>query len=404
MSTRIDVRWPEIEPLLDRVLEQPAALRSAWLQSHCADSELRDLVQSLLDADAVHAADIEWQASSAEAELGDSTDPLPRIPGYRILGLIGEGGMASVFLAERLLGETVQRVALKRLRLNVYNPEERRRFEHEHRTLARLEHPGIARLLDAGIGPDGVPWFAMEHVSGQPLLAWCASHDLPLDARLALFGEVCAAVHHAHQHLIVHRDLKPSNIMVDASGRVRLLDFGIARLQDDSFADGETRTGDRRLTPGYAAPEQFEGQASTATDVYALGVVLVELCSGRRPGRPRGPGSDPLRSLHADARGAAAGGRAGSTIEQLLPGDLAAMARKAMRPRPRRPLRFGAGAGGRHRAHARRPSGRRATRRLGLPEPTVRRSPPHRRGRGRRGRRNAGGRQRIQPARSASRQ
>lgn len=332
MSTRIDARWREIEPLLDRVLEQPAPLRAVWLRTHCEDAELRALVQSLLDADAMHAVDIELQASSAEADFGQKPDPLPQIPGYRVLGLIGEGGMASVFLAERLLGETVQRVALKRLRLNVYDPEERRRFEHEHRILARLEHPGIARLLDAGIGTDGVPWFAMEYVPGQPLLAWCESHALSLDARLALFAEVCAAVHHAHRHLVVHRDLKPSNIMVDESGRVRLLDFGIARL--DSSTDDGTRTGEYRLTPGYAAPEQFHGHATTATDIYALGVILVELAFGRRPSRIREPGSDPLRSLAVEVPDDRTDPRTTRALQRLLASDLAAIARKAMRHDP----------------------------------------------------------------------
>jgi hypothetical protein len=329
VSTRVDARWREIEPLLDRVLEQPASLRTVWLRSHCDDAELRRLVQSLLDADALHAEEIERQASDAEADAAEELAPLPQIPGYRVLGLIGEGGMASVFLAERVLGETVQHVALKRLRLNVYDPGERRRFEQEHRMLARLEHPGIARLLDAGIGPDGVPWFAMERVCGEPLMAWCASRGLSLDARLALFGEVCEAVHHAHQHLIVHRDLKPANLMVDATGRVRLLDFGIARLQDGSTDPGATRTGERRLTPRYAAPEQFEGHASTGTDVYALGMILVELALGHTPSGDAGAGAP--RAERRDVAGATAAGR---TLERLYAGDLAAIARKAMRHDP----------------------------------------------------------------------
>jgi len=345
VSSRLDERWPDIEALLDAALDQPPRLRPAWLQAHCDDAELLTLVLSLLDADSVRGARLEARATAARDWLGARAAELPEIPGYRVLHVIGEGGMASVFLAERVLGQTVQRVALKRLRLNVYDQDERRRFEHEHRILARLEHPNIARLIDAGIAPDGVPWFAMEHVEGEPLIAWCDARRLAPDARLALFADICAAVHHAHQHLVVHRDLKPSNLLVGIDGVVKLLDFGIARLLDpDTDTDGEgsggaTRTEHRRLTPGYAAPEQYAGHASTATDVYALGVILVELLSGQRPQAGGEPDSDPLRSVTVTREAAGARASTPRALEKLLSGDLGAIARKAMRSDPA--LRYG---------------------------------------------------------------
>lgn len=339
MNPRVANRWPEIDTLLDGVFEQPPELRQDWLQAHCADAELRALVLSLLDSDAMHGARIEARATVAHDWLGTQAAELPQVPGYRVLRLIGEGGMASVFLAERVLGRTVQQVALKRLRLNVYDQDERSRFEHEHRILARLEHPNIARLVDAGIAPDGVPWFAMEYVEGEPLIAWCDARKRSTDARLALFADVCAAVHHAHQHLVVHRDLKPSNILVDNDGRVKLLDFGIARLLDPETGNHGTRTGQRRLTPGYAAPEQYTGDASTATDIYAMGVILVELLSGQRPAAGLEPGSDPLRGLTITAHDAGMRSSTPRALGRLLSGDLGAIARKAMRSDPE--LRYG---------------------------------------------------------------
>ena len=331
MSDGIAARWSDIDALLDELFEQPDELRRGWLDEHCEDAELHAMVLSLLAADSVHAAELEARAAAAHEWLSAHAVELPEIPGYRVIELIGEGGMASVFLAERRLGETVQRVALKRLRLNVYDPAERRRFEHEHRVLARLEHPNIAHLLDAGIAPDGVPWFAMEYVEGQPLVAWCDSRRLGIDARLALFADICAAVQHAHQHLVIHRDLKPSNIHVDNEGNVKLLDFGIARLlEPDTDRPDGTRTELRRLTPGYAAPEQYAGLTTTATDIYALGVILVELLSGQKPSS-RDANSNPRHSLAVTQEAADARSSSPRVLERLLAGDVGAVARKATR-------------------------------------------------------------------------
>ena len=202
---------------------------------------------------------------------------------YRVLRLIGRGGMGEVYLAARADGQFQQQVAIKVLRAEAR--EHLNRFEAERQFLARLEHPGIARLLDSGVAPDGRPYMLMEYVEGSSLLDYCRDERLDLLKRLALFQQICDAVIFAHTNLIVHRDLKSSNILVTREGRVKLLDFGIAKLLDPigTLARGET-TGLAPLTPDHAAPEQLEGKPiTTATDVYALGVILFELLTGHSP-------------------------------------------------------------------------------------------------------------------------
>ncbi len=202
---------------------------------------------------------------------------------YRVLRLLGEGGMGVVYLVER--EDVGGRAALKLLRDAWVSPSRRARFLAEQRTLAQLDHPGIAQLHDAGTLPDGTPWFAMEYVEGVPLTEYCRAHGSGLGERLRLFRAVCEAVQHAHRHAVIHRDLKPSNILVKADGAVKLLDFGIAKqLEPTGPATDPTRTGLRLMTPAYAAPEQVEGgRLGVETDVYALGVLLFELLSGRLP-------------------------------------------------------------------------------------------------------------------------
>ncbi|NNF57248.1 MAG: serine/threonine protein kinase, partial [Rhodothermaceae bacterium] len=207
---------------------------------------------------------------------------------YRVLRLLGRGGMGAVYLAERADGQFEQTVALKLIREGFDSPALRARFLHERQTLARLQHPGIARLLDGGLDDAGRPFFAMEVVEGERLDRYCDTHRLGLKHRLLLFSEVCEAVHYAHQNLVVHRDLKPSNILVttngDAAPHVKLLDFGVAKLLERDSGEAHTQTGLRAMTPEYAAPEQVRGApVTTAADVYSLGVVLYELLTGHRP-------------------------------------------------------------------------------------------------------------------------
>jgi serine/threonine-protein kinase len=202
---------------------------------------------------------------------------------FKVLRPLGSGGMGEVFLAERCEQGFEQRVALKRVHRLARSAESTRRFLRERQLLARLDHPGIARLIDGGVAADGRPWLAMEYVDGQSLQEHARQRGLDARGKVALFRGVCAAVAYAHRNLIVHRDIKPANVLVTAEGKTKLLDFGVARLLDDSDAE-LTRRGARLLTLRYAAPEQVAGDRSTtATDVYALGVLLFELLTGGSP-------------------------------------------------------------------------------------------------------------------------
>ncbi|MCW5566926.1 MAG: tetratricopeptide repeat protein, partial [Dokdonella sp.] len=322
-------RWAELAPLLDRVLDAGPDEREAVIATLAIDDELRTALLDLLAHESA-AGILDDEDGRVTRALLEDAPPVawPQIVGpYRIVRLLGEGGSGSVFLAEREVDGYVQRVALKLLRSGVRDPAERERFRRERRILARLEHAHIARLIDGGFDDDGVPWFALEYVDGEPLTAWCDARRLDVDARLALFDDICAAVAHAHRALVVHRDLKPANILVDDGGRVRLLDFGIAHLLDPSTRTEATRTGLRRLTPAYAAPEQFDGGAiTTATDVYALGVLLHELLTGLRPQR-YGDGDIRLPSAlfaadtHAQAFATARSSNARALVRRLR-GDL----------------------------------------------------------------------------------
>ena len=277
-------RWHEIEPLIDQLFDVPVGDRDEWLRRHCRDAALRALVTTALD----NTRGIEILEHGVLQCLPDAidgpVDVLPVISGYRVHRFIGAGGMASVFEAERELPGGPQRVALKLLRIDVHDPGERQRFMREQRILARLQHPHIAQLLDAGFSQSGTPFLALEFVAGGDLVQNCRRRNLSVRERLALFVDVCSAVEHAHRSLIVHRDLKPSNVLVDVDGCIKLVDFGIAKLLDGE--SGQTQAVARRLTRSYAAPEQFSGdEATTAIDVYALGVLLIELLCGLKSGR-----------------------------------------------------------------------------------------------------------------------
>ncbi|MBO9661965.1 serine/threonine-protein kinase [Dokdonella sp.] len=277
----IERRWLELGPLFDRAFELDAAERAHFLAG-IDDAELREALTDLLEQ-AGRATPLDDGSGRLAAALIESGLEGRRLGAWRVGRAIGAGGQAHVFAAMRADGTYEQQAAIKILRYGLHDAYERERFARERAILARLDHPHIARLLDGGLTEEGVPWFALEYVDGQPLTAWCDERRLDLDARLALFGAICAAVDYAHRNLVVHRDLKPSNILVRGDGTLKLLDFGIARLLDDGDRDA-TRTEARLLTPAYAAPEQRDGGAvTTATDVYALGVLLHELLTGSRP-------------------------------------------------------------------------------------------------------------------------
>ena len=291
-------RWQRIDGLFDEALDLPPAERGAFLDRSCAgEPDVREELEALLDA-CERASDFLGQPphtlagevvgplfGTAEAET--HLAPGQAVGPYRIVEPIGRGGMGVVYLAERADGHFRKRVALKVVKRGMDTDEIVGRFRHERQILARLEHPNVARLLDGGVTEDGRPYFVMECVDGEPLDAYCDRLRLSVRERLKRFMDVLEAVAYAHRNLVVHRDLKPSNILVTQKGEVKLLDFGIAKLLDtDDPAQTVplTEAHTRRLTPDYAAPEQVRGEPpTTATDVYALGVILYALLAGRRP-------------------------------------------------------------------------------------------------------------------------
>ena len=279
-------RWQRLSPLLDVLLELEPRARAARLQLlRSRDPNLGRDLDRLLALDARDDARV-------DRPLHDPVCPPlggEHIGPYRMDSLLGEGGMGMVWLASRADGLYQRQVALKLLRAGLADPNLRLRFNREREILARLAHPNIARLLDAGMGSEGQPYLALEYVEGIPITDHCQSHALSVEGRITLFLQVCEAVSHAHANLIVHRDLKPSNILVTTAGQVRLLDFGIAKLLNDPEpAAAQANTEARAFTLHYAAPEQVRGEpVSTRTDVYSLGVVLYELLANAKPYRLR---------------------------------------------------------------------------------------------------------------------
>ena len=340
-------RWQRIGEIFDAVVEAASSERPEVLARLCADdADLRRDVEALLAADASATA-FERDADSARggaaadwAEAADD-DTIERIGPWRLLRELGRGGMGVVWLAERADGQFDQRAALKLVKRGMDSDAVHARFLRERQILARLQHPHIAHLIDGGIATDGRPWFAMEFVDGEPLLSWCAAHAAGLQQRLMLFQDICAAVQFAHGQLIVHRDIKPSNIIVTASGEAKLLDFGIAKLLDDSSAGATVDAQQRPFTPAYAAPEQLLGEAvTTATDIYALGLVLYELLSGRRP-LNAGEAPTPDEVLRAQSTlqplAPSKAGRAGAPVPpSRLRGDLDTIVLKALQREPQR--------------------------------------------------------------------
>ncbi|MFN3564712.1 MAG: protein kinase domain-containing protein [Burkholderiaceae bacterium] len=280
-------RWRRISPLLDELLDADAAQRAARLaRLRGEDAALADEVAALLAREAV-VETAQFLEGSALDAAGATTLAGRAIGAYTLERPLGHGGMGSVWLARRSDGRFEGKAAVKLLNLALLARGGAERFAREGSVLARLAHPNIARLLDAGVADDQ-PYLVLEYVEGEPIDRFCDAHSLAVEARVRLFLDVLAAVAHAHANLILHRDLKPSNILVTGDRRVKLLDFGIAKLIDegtDAAAATElTQLAGRAFTPQYAAPEQVQGgDVTTATDVYALGVVLYELLAGRHP-------------------------------------------------------------------------------------------------------------------------
>ena len=331
------------DALFDTLLELPEAQRLSALAGMALDDPAVEReVHSLLRAASACGAFLEqpahptpWAPEAAAFDVG------MRIGQWRIVRAIGSGGMGEVYEAERVDGGFAQRAAVKLLRREASAHLER--FHAERQILARLDHPGIASLLDGGVAADGRPWMAMELVEGRALTSYCVETHATLEARLHLMRQVCDAVAYAHHHLVVHRDLKPANIFVNESGHVKLLDFGVAKLLDSAGDDARTRTLGAPMTPLYAAPEQLtDGAITTATDVYALGVVLYELLTGHTPWDRAGstPAAQVLRAMtssQAPVVSTVAVARGGVRVApRQLRDDLDAIVAKALRAEPAR--------------------------------------------------------------------
>src|SRR5262249_47420262 len=259
---------PEVETLFFAVADLDLEGRRSYLDAHCHDPVVRAEVERLLPFD----SGSERFLRKPVLHLGGELDPeapaaLPETKRYRIVRLLGRGGMGAVYEMERLDGEVRLRAALKFVPRALRSVRMIERFRQERQILADLNHPNIARLLDAGAAEDGSPYLVMELVEGVPVDQWCAERKLRQREIVDLFLPLCAAVQHAHGHLVIHRDLKPGNILVNRAGEAKLLDFGIAKLLDE--ANRVSRTTLRAWTPDYASPEQIEGlPVGVATDVY----------------------------------------------------------------------------------------------------------------------------------------
>ena len=340
MAGQLTDRYVEAKRIAMAAMDVDASARDALIDGHVGgDAELEREVRWMLEAiERTHTATLPFSPAAVAPDLSGQQTQATAPRNSRILRLRGEGGMGMVYLAERCDEGFTQQVALKFLHASAQgSPILHERFSQERRLLARLEHPGIARLLDGGVMDDGQPFLAMEYVEGRRIDEWCDARRLSLNERIGLFLKVCDAVEFAHRNLVIHRDIKPANILVTADGTPKLLDFGIARIIEEGGQVLATATAAHALTLAYASPEQIEQQPlTTGADVYSLGVVLYQLLAGRRPyqhlvtphllsnaivgGQVQAP-SRSLREATADQR----------RVRRAIPADVDAIVLKALR-------------------------------------------------------------------------
>jgi eukaryotic-like serine/threonine-protein kinase len=343
-----------LSPLLDEALPLDEAGRRAWLQNLPPEHQpLAEMLEAALLPEAAQSEKLETlpKIISTLVPQHDTASELTagcRVGPYELIRLLGAGGMAEVWLAKRADGAFKREVALKLPMRTRFRKELAERFARERDILASLEHPNIARLYDAGVDAEGLPYIAMEYVPGQPIATWCDEHKVGIQKRLQLFLHVIEAVEYAHEKQVIHRDLKPSNILVTESGQVRLLDFGVAKLLvDETDRTQLTSVYGRALTPDYASPELLKGDPIDArSDVYSLGVVLYELLSGARPYRLKGAGTLGLLeqaigavevkkpSTQIEAQAAAARSMTPENLARDLKGDLDVIVLKALAKDP----------------------------------------------------------------------
>jgi len=280
-----DTRWERVKAIFQQAVDLPSAERVSLLERVCGDDDgLRREVESLLAShDAPHPLLKTTTLGAAHVLLHDDLEG-HRVGPYRVVRRIAAGGMGAVYRALRADAAFEKEVAIKVVKRGMDTEEILRRFQEERQTLARLDHPNIAKLLDGGTTADGRPYLVMDYVEGTRIDDFCDAAQLSITDRLRLFQMVCRGVQHAHQNLVIHRDLKPDNILVTGDGEPKLVDFGIAKVLAASAEDSAvTRLGDRRMTLAYSSPEQVRGEPmTTASDVYSLGIILFELLTGRR--------------------------------------------------------------------------------------------------------------------------
>ncbi|MFK8014077.1 MAG: tetratricopeptide repeat protein [Gammaproteobacteria bacterium] len=318
-----------------RAAEQAPERRHTFVADSCGDdTALKEEVLSLLAV----AGDADDYFDSLSGRIGlaalasdDERVPSEPIGPWRLIRLLGRGGMGAVYLAERIDDQYEHQVALKLLPIGVATDQARARFLSERQILARLVHDNVARLLDGGVTDDGSPWFVMDYVDGVPIDEYCNTHQLDVRARLRLLLDVADAVQYAHGSLIVHRDLKPGNVLVEAGGRVRLLDFGIAKVLEPQGNDSSlTQLAQRPVTPAFASPEMLRGDpVDVTTDVYSLGVLMYLLLAERLPLSYEGM---TLTAMHEHA--ATSAPIAIGQIDRALSGDLEAIVTQALGKTP----------------------------------------------------------------------
>ena len=324
-----------LRELFNAAVELPRAAQAAWLAAHVSDPGDKAALLGLLAADGIDNGLLDTPVDAVATRLGTDDMQVEGLIGqlvgaFRLTRLLGKGGMAAVFLGEREQDNFRQQVAIKLLRRGLYSPIEQRLFLRERQVLASLAHTNIARLFDGGVTDAGIPFLVMEYVDGEPITRFATARGLGIRERLELILVVCWAVEAAHRALVVHRDIKPANILVSGDGTVKLLDFGIAKLLEDDVEGATVGV----FTPGYAAPEQIRsGPITTATDVYALGVLLHELLLGVRPQGepPRRPSALAGESGLIDASASAASPH---QLRRALQGDLDNIVLKALSPEP----------------------------------------------------------------------
>jgi tetratricopeptide (TPR) repeat protein len=328
--------WAQVSALFDDLRDRPALEREARLRAH-RDDTTRAAVTGLLRA---YDTDPAFDPTLAVGEtMGDALSPAligRRLGAYRLVAELGRGGMGIVYEAQRDDDEFDRRAAIKILPAWSAAPVVER-FRFERRVLAGLDHPGIAKLLDAGSTGDGMPYLVMELVEGQPIDAWCDAHKTGVRARVALVEKVCTALAYAHQRLVIHRDVKAANILVTAAGEPKLLDFGIATLlaSDGSATMGLTQTGHHNFTPEYASPEQIRGErVTTASDVYSLGVVLYRLLADEAPYAMRGLSTLEAIRIVCEVEPPPMHTVAPAERRSVLRGDLDRIVGKALRKEP----------------------------------------------------------------------